>query len=76
MKHLQPFQVFPSIPAPLSFLDELSRNLWWSWHHDAKELYRRIDPKLWRVSGQNPIVFSTLVSASRLQELTVDEGFL
>ncbi|MFO7665203.1 MAG: alpha-glucan family phosphorylase [Desulfobacterales bacterium] len=76
MKHLQPFQVFPSIPAPLSFLDELSRNLWWSWHHDAKELYRRIDPKLWRESGQNPIVFSTLVSASRLKELTVDEGFL
>ncbi len=76
MKHLQPFQVFPSIPAPLSFLDELSRNLWWSWHHDAKELYRRIDPKLWRESGQNPIVFSTLVSPSRLKELTEDEGFL
>lgn len=76
MKHLQPFQVFPSIPAPLYFLDELSRNLWWSWHHDAKELYRRIDPKLWRESGQNPIVFSTLVSPSRLKELTVDEGFL
>jgi len=76
MKHLQPFQVFPSIPEPLSFLDKLSRNLWWSWHHDAKELYRRIDPKLWQESGQNPIVFSTLVSASRLKELTVDEGFL
>ena len=76
MKHLQPFQVFPAIPAPLSFLDELSRNLWWSWHHDAKELFRRIDPKLWRESGQNPIVFSTLISASRLKELAGDEGFL
>lgn len=76
MKHLQPFQVFPTIPAPISFLNDLSRNLWWSWHHDAKELFRRIDPKLWRESGQNPIVFSTLISASRLNELTVDEGFL
>jgi starch phosphorylase len=76
MKHLQPFQVFPAIPAPLSFLDELSRNLWWSWHHDAKELFRRIDPNLWRESGQNPIVFSTLISASRLKELAGDESFL
>jgi len=76
MKHLQPFQVFPTIPAPISFLNDLSRNLWWSWHHDAKELFRRIDPKLWRESGQNPIVFSTLVPASRLNELTLDEGFL
>jgi glycogen phosphorylase len=76
MKYLQPFQVFPTIPSQISFLDDLSRNLWWSWHHDAKELYRRIDPKLWRDSDQNPIIFSTLVSPSRLKELTADEGFL
>ncbi|MDP2863279.1 MAG: alpha-glucan family phosphorylase, partial [Desulfobacterales bacterium] len=76
MKYLQPFQVFPTIPEPLSFLDVLSRNLWWSWQHDAKELFRRIDPKLWRDSGRNPIVFSTLLPKERLEELSFDEGFL
>ncbi|MBU2622381.1 MAG: alpha-glucan family phosphorylase, partial [Proteobacteria bacterium] len=76
MKHLQPFQVFPTIPESLSFLDVLSRNLWWSWQHDAKELFRRVDPKLWKDSGRNPIVFSTLISKERFEELSSDEGFL
>jgi len=76
MKYLQPFQVFPTIPESLSFLDVLSRNLWWSWQHDAKELFRRIDPKLWRDSGRNPIVFSTMVPKERLEALSKDEGFL
>jgi len=76
MKYLQPFQVFPTIPEPLSFLDVLSRNLWWSWQHDAKELFRRIDPKRWKDSGRNPIVFSTLIPKERLEELSFDEGFL
>ncbi|MDQ1331740.1 MAG: glycogen phosphorylase, partial [Thermodesulfobacteriota bacterium] len=76
MKYLQPFQVFPTIPESLSFLDVLSRNLWWSWQHDAKELFRRIDPKLWRASGRNPIVFSTMIPKERLEELSKDGGFL
>lgn len=57
-------------------MDTLSRNLWWSWQHDAKELFRRIDPKLWQDSGRNPIVFSTMVPRQRLEELAEDEGFL
>ncbi|MBU3949595.1 MAG: alpha-glucan family phosphorylase [Proteobacteria bacterium] len=76
MKHIQPFQVFPVIPEPLSFLDTLSRNLWWSWQNDAKELYKRIDPKLWEKSEQNPIVFLTNTPKERLEELAKDESFL
>ncbi|WP_435547778.1 alpha-glucan family phosphorylase [Desulfobacterium sp. N47] len=76
MKHIQPFQVFPIIPEPLSFLDTLSRNLWWSWQNDAKELYKRIDPKLWEKSEQNPIVFLTNTPKERLEELAVDGSFL
>ena len=45
MEHLQTFQVLPSIPEQLSFLETLSRNLWWSWKQDAIELFRRIDPQ-------------------------------
>jgi starch phosphorylase len=76
MKHLQTFQVFPDIPESLSFLETLSRNLWWSWNLDAIELFRRIDPRLWEESGHNPIVFSTLIKQERLETLAEEESFL
>lgn len=76
MKHIQPFQVFPIIPESLFFLDILSRNLWWSWQNDAKKLYKRIDPKLWEKSEQNPIVFLTNTPKERLEELAKDGSFL
>jgi starch phosphorylase len=76
MKNLKTYQVFPAVPEPLKFLAELSRNLWWSWHLDAIELYRRIDPRLWRKAGRNPILFSTMIPPRRLEELARDEGYL
>jgi starch phosphorylase len=76
MSYLQSFQVFPSIPEPLSFLQVLARNLWWCWHLDAIELFRRISPRLWEESGRNPIVFLTLIPQKQLEELSRDESFL
>ncbi len=76
MSHIQTFQVFPAVPQQLRFLEILSRNLWWSWHLDAIELYRRIDPVLWEESGRNPINFSTLIPQKRLEKLAEDESFL
>ncbi len=76
MSFLQTFQVFPDVPASLKFLEVLSRNLWWCWNMDAIDLFRRIDPKLWDSSGRNPIVFSTMISQERLEELAEDESFL
>ena len=76
MKHLQMYQVYPSVPEPLKFLEDLSRNMWWCWHIDAIELFRRINPYLWRQSGRNPIFFSTLIPPGRLEELATDSGYL
>ncbi|MFC1813259.1 alpha-glucan family phosphorylase, partial [Thermodesulfobacteriota bacterium] len=76
MSHLQTFQVFPLLPEPLSFLEVLSRNLWWCWNIDAIELFRRINPRLWNKAGRNPIVFLTLIPKERLSELSKDESFL
>ena len=76
MKHLQMYQVFPSVPEPIKFLEVLARNMWWCWHLDAIELFRRINPHLWRQSGRNPILFSTMIPPNRLIELAEDEGYL
>ena len=76
MTQFQTVYVFPAIPEPLLFLDQLSRNLWWSWQRDAVELFRRIEPGLWRESNGNPLYFSTMVPQDRLYELSQDESFL
>jgi len=76
MSQLQTFQVLPSIPESLSFLEMLSRNLWWSWQHDAQELFRRIDPGLWEEAGRNPVVFLTYIEQERFKELAKDDSFL
>jgi starch phosphorylase len=76
MKHIHTFQVFPNLPEPIAFLEELSRNLWWSWRRDAIELFRRIDPRLWDTSSQNTIVFASRISQERFNQLSDDDSFL
>lgn len=76
MTQLQTIYVFPSIPEPLQFLDNFPRNLWWSWQRDAVELFRRIDPRLWREANGNPLLFSTMIHQDRLDELAKDDSFL
>ena len=34
------------VPEKLTFLKELSNNLWWSWNIEAESLFRRMDPSL------------------------------
>ena len=77
MSRLQTFQVFPRIPEPLSFLEELSHNMWWSWQYDARELFRRVAPRLWRgAARRNAVLFLTLVNPKRFEELAGDGSFL
>jgi len=76
MINLQTFQVLPNIPETLSFLEDLSLNLWWCWQKDALDLFRRIDPDLWKETDRNPVVFLANVPQERYGELAEDEGFL
>ena len=76
MKQFQTFRVFPKIPERLTFLETLSRNMWWSWKPQAKELFRRIAPALWEKTGRNPLLFLTRVPQSRLEQLVEDGGFV
>ena len=76
MSEFKTFQVFPAIPEPIAFLEVLSRNMWWCWQHNAIELFRRINPRLWRDAGRNPITFLTMLPQERLEEIAEDESFL
>ena len=76
MNRIQTYQIYPTIPHSISFLEVLSRNLWWCWKPDAIELFRRIDPRLWESSGRNPVVLFANVSQKRLKEMSEDDSFL
>ena len=76
MKNFQTFQVVPSIPKPLQFLETLARNMWWCWNKDAIELFRRMDPPLWAEAGRNPIFFLSKFSQRRFEKLAKDKGYL
>ena len=43
------------IPESLKMLEEMARNIWWSWNDEAIEMFKELDPELWSVVGQNPV---------------------
>src|SRR4030042_4486389 len=43
------------LPRRIEGLDELAYNLWWSWHIEARQLFKALDNALWRATGHNPV---------------------
>ena len=43
MRPLRTFTIEPALPDTLLPLKELAYNLWWCWHGDAQDLFRRLD---------------------------------
>ena len=42
------FDVHPNLPTEFGPLDEIARDLWYSWHRPAIELFARLDPDAWQ----------------------------
>ena len=65
-----------NLPESLSPLRDLSRNLWWVWNTEARELFQYIDSKIWEECNHNPVVLLEEVSYKRFVQLTKDEHFI
>jgi len=65
-----------NIPEKLTPLKEISRNLWWVWNTEARELFQYIDAEIWEECEHNPIVLLDEVNYQRFLELENDEEFL
>ncbi len=63
------------VPARLSRLKDLAYNLWWSWHPEARALFKEIDLALWRSTHHNPVLLLQQCPA-RLEALAGDARFL
>ncbi|MBP6871044.1 MAG: alpha-glucan family phosphorylase [Bacteroidales bacterium] len=68
--------VEPSIPKGLEKLSRMFYNLWWTWNHEAEELFEQIDPELWKQSGRNPRILAELLNINRLKSLEKDSAFI
>jgi hypothetical protein len=64
------------IPAELEKLSELARNIWWSWNFEATELFRDLEPALWKEVGQNPVLLLERMSYAKLEALAEDKVIL
>jgi starch phosphorylase len=64
------------LPERISRLEELANNLWWSWHPQARDLFRALDYPLWRLGGHNPVKQLRELSASKLEAAASDPAFL
>ena len=64
------------IPDELKKLAELSRNMWWAWNHEATDLFKSLNPDLWKEVGQNPVLLLERLSYEQLEQLAQDKVIL
>lgn len=63
------------LPQRIGGLRQLASNLWWTWHPEAREVFRRLDYPLWRVTSHNPARMLHAVSPQRLKQAAEDPVF-
>ncbi|MBN1125127.1 MAG: alpha-glucan family phosphorylase [Sedimentisphaerales bacterium] len=76
MYTIRTFTVKPSLPEPLEDLRIVAQNLYWAWHTDITDIFRRMDYELWKSVHHNPVKLLGNVSQARLEDLARNEGFL
>jgi starch phosphorylase len=66
----------PPFPDRISRLEELAVDLWWSWHPEAREVFRRLDYTLWRATAHNPVRMLWLIAPEKLQAAADNTDFV
>lgn len=67
---------FKHIPARISGLVDLAYNLWWSWHPEARMLFKTLDRTTWKISIHNPVKMLHEIDQTILNEIVRDQKFL
>lgn len=64
------------LPQRIRRLEELAYNFWWSWHREARDLFKLLDYTLWRTTSHNPVQMLLEITPERLAEAASDPLFL
>ncbi|MCB2180881.1 MAG: alpha-glucan family phosphorylase [Desulfobulbaceae bacterium] len=65
-----------NLPERLAGLEGLAENLWWSWHPAARNLFKRINRRVWKESIHNPDRMLRELPAHFLESACGEQGFL
>lgn len=65
-----------SLPERIGALEELSYNLWWSWHPEARMLFKMLDRRAWKESGHNPVKMLRELPEETLKSAANDHDYL
>ncbi len=57
-------------------MGELAYNMWWSWHPEARNLFRRLDRLLWKNAAHNPVKLLTEIPYHQLVACAEDANYL
>ena len=64
------------LPNRIHRLNELARDLWWSWNRTARNVFRRLDYPLWRTTAHNPVKMLALISNDALARAVASPEWL
>ncbi len=56
-------------------LNRLSHNLWWTWNHDAQELFHELSPRAWQNLYHNAVAVLHELSGYELRVRLLDPSF-
>ena len=68
--------VNPQLPKPIEKLEEVSKNLWWSWNTEFLKIFKEIDIDLWERCGKNPVKFLKQVDQEKLELASQNQEIL
>src|SRR5438034_1916288 len=63
------------LPERIGRLEELAVDLWWSWHPEARAVFRRLDYALWRTTAHNPVRMLAVMPAAKLEAAASNPAF-
>lgn len=64
------------VPANLSKLEELSKNIWWSWDYETRYLFQSISKEVWSSTEHNPVLVLAQIAYEDLEKLAEDTVFM
>jgi len=69
-------EVKPNPTSTFPKLEELAKNLWWSWNSDAINLFKYIDEETWEKTDCDPLALLNQVSYERILKLEKNATFI
>ncbi len=68
--------MFEKIPERIKGLGELAYNLWWSWHPEARMLFKMLNRQAWKESTHNPVKMLKELPRETLERAARDPEYL